>query len=506
MITLSGSGGTERIREVGGISGPLYVGGADPSVSVLSPTTSIGSAYMSVSSPLLGASSSKDHSLSQAQAPLPVPPLPSTLKSSTNSTSTTATQTLKMDTMKPMPTTPTSPTNSQMTATTMGGTPTNAKRSSFLRSINKRTAGLPPAEYDTLDFETRAVHLGGGSDEDVVGSDDLNGNGKVESIGAERRNRRKGRQLLGYGAGHERKESKDDAWVDILVGSQRRMEGHSAESSGGKRRSMDDLDGEMERVQEEVRRVMKEVGDGEDVEPPRSLSRSRFKARANGVGASSARSSEDASADDEDVYGAPYSASKLAVPQPFPDAASIDSGDFEPIPHMRAASDQGSSTPQRPLSPPPDTPPKPTVGLGKLGIGGKGVSSLIDVYREKEKASSSPSPAPSSSTSRIQAVAGSLGASKLPVRTASLAKPPAIVPSSDSLPPPEPPSTTPPPRSSIISDADSERLSINIEEMDDAALEAYLTKHVAIKPTTPRYVHGAPLHNVVEAEEEEVEE
>ena len=56
------------------------------------------------------------------------------------------------------------------------------------------------------------------------------------------------------------------------------MEGTATIARGGVRswaiaRSMDDLDGEMEKVQEKIRRMM-EAGDGEAVELPRSLSQS----------------------------------------------------------------------------------------------------------------------------------------------------------------------------------------------------------------------------------------
>ena len=83
--------------------------------------------------------------------------------------------------------------------------------------------------------------------------------------------------------------------------------------------------GEKERVQEEVGRVMKEARDGEDIELLSSLSWSQSKAHANGGG----QSWEDASEDDDKVYGAPYHLSKLITPQSFADT-DTDTTVFDP--------------------------------------------------------------------------------------------------------------------------------------------------------------------------------
>jgi len=70
-----------------------------------------------------------------------------------------------------------------------------------------RKSGIAPAEYSTVDFETRLASY---SDDEFNGSQDVGGGKK------------KGK--------HDRRESRDDAWVDILVGSQeRRMGGQDAD-------------------------------------------------------------------------------------------------------------------------------------------------------------------------------------------------------------------------------------------------------------------------------------
>lgn len=177
---------------------------------------------------------------------------------------------------------------------------------------------------------------------------------------------------------------------------------------------------------------------------------------------------------DEDRYGQAEDADSEMTPP----RDSIDSEDFEPVPHMRGTSQDDESislgpsfTHSRsesgllPLSlqlnvasstlrsaqaenvSAPAPPPK---------VHGKGVSSLIEMYREREKESLSQSRLP------------------VPVRSTSL-------PTSAPSPKPHPELPAPP----------------SPEEEDPFVGR--------VSPGAPRYVHGAPLHNVVEAPEEEDE-
>ena len=73
-------------------------------------------------------------------------------------------------------------------------------------------------------------------------------------------------------------------------------------------RSMDDLDGEMEKV-DKLRRMM-EVGNGEAVKLLKLLSQLYFGVHMN----CSPQSSADVSEDNKVAYGNPHYSSKLAVP------------------------------------------------------------------------------------------------------------------------------------------------------------------------------------------------
>ena len=333
--------------------------------------------------------------------------------------------------------TPTSPT------TSVFSTP---RRSRFLPggSMRKRS----PAEYDALDFETRTMFANLSDDE-------------LPSLEDNDKDPRRSKSSMG----HLRRESKDDAWVDILVGAQKRMNDPTADlrPSGGRRplarrRSLSDP----ELAKEEIAQALKEAGPVplEDDDVPLSQDNAH---------------EGSPSPTDEDRYGrAEDGDSEVSRPRD-----SIDSADFEPIPHMHGASVDDGSIPLNPslthsrsesgLLPPslqlnaassvPHTPEKNTsLPPPPSKVTGKGVSSLIEMYREREKESLSQSRLP------------------VPVRSAS-------VPTSPSSPKPQP------------------EPSASEDPVPDEG-DPFVGR---VSPGAPRYVHGAPLHNVVEAPEEEDE-
>ncbi|KAF8577497.1 hypothetical protein K439DRAFT_1364585 [Ramaria rubella] len=355
-------------------------------------------------------------------------------------------------------TTPASPTTVKSVAPT---TP-SSRRSRFLPggSMRKRS----PAEYDALDFETRTM-FANLSDEEL-------GSGPHDDDKDPRRSK--------SSMGHVRKESKDDAWVDILVGAQRRLNDQSAEMRPAgvtrrpiKRRSLSDP--ELQHAREEIAQALKDAGPvPSEADDDKPVSRDHTQEHA------------EESQSDEELYGPPEDKTR----------DSIDSTDFEPMPHMRAPSQDDPRTlpSNTPLThsrsestllppnlqlnapaahiapatgdaaspPPPPPPPKPP---------GKGVSSLIEMYREREKESMSPAP------------------SRLPVRTASLTP-------VSAKPQPQPqaqPPLSPQPQAQLEPPAP-----VSPPEEDPFVGR--------VSPGAPRYVHGAPLHNVVEAPEEEEEE
>ncbi|KAF8501207.1 hypothetical protein JB92DRAFT_2977043 [Gautieria morchelliformis] len=336
---------------------------------------------------------------------------------------------------------PTSPTTSSHSP---------SRRSRFLPGGTMRKRS--PAEYDALDFETRTM-FANLSEDDLLSADDKDPRRSKSSMG------------------HTRKESKDDAWVDILVGAQRRLNDQASElrPSGTRRPMMRRSMSDPELAREEIAQALKEAGpippEDDDVRPSEDLTN-------DGT----------TSLTDEDVYGRPDDGDGDVTPA----RDSIESEDFEPMPHMHAASqpeDDGSiptnsrlthSRSESGLLPPslqlnvtpytsraPETSTSPPPPLPK--VSGKGVSSLIEMYREREKES--------------------LSQSRLPVRSASLpSSSSASALSSPSMPIPQPEPTVP------------------------EALEEEDPFVGRVSPGAPRYVHGAPLHNVVEAPEEEDED
>lgn len=441
------------------------------------------------------------------------------------------------------PSTPTHPT---------GQAPPGSKRSRFplpSPSLRRRHAGQRPAEYDaTLEFSTRTMW----DDGREAHSDDEE-------------------DEYGKGSKAKKRESRDDAWVDILVGSQsRRMDSQAAvlrpaTASGAlggagavggvpknkKRMGVLGSFGEADRVQEEVRQALRDAGppppesvagdDDDDDDGYRygsfDASGSQYStdataaASAGGDGdspiatvrqagrevldeqlrprTSQSLEDEEQADDDDALYGPPELGGRLGTHHARDDRLLLDEADFEPMPHMRSPSDrsefaEGSAAAATvPLAVAPKPPAK-----------GKGVSSLIEMYREKEAAATTYGGG--SSVSRIPIRAPAASTSTIPPPSPPLPAPPHLVPSNAPVPPPhahliidaESPSQSRP-LSTMTDDypasvgaEDDDASSVVPSELDEQELEEYLKKHVKISSNTPRYVHGAPLHNVVEEEEE----
>ena len=358
----------------------------------------------------------------------------------------------------------------------------------------RRRSGLPPAEYDTIDFETRLASYS---------DDELNG-----GLGRPMTKR-------------EKRQSRDDAWVDILVsGSSRRFAGQDAIMKT--RRSDPDL------AKQEVAQVLATVNPPSDDEqdeifmepieaparystenPPSSIDHGPF-------GAITTEEDDEEEEEEEDAVPAPRPRrpgyfdlhperkrglgaeddprTRIAYDDSDSEAdyarkESLDwsqqSGDNEHDSRAPVPVPAQNITPPRPLPskphaklspphtngegllpPPTITPPQHTPPKGKI-------SSLIEVYREKERAATQLPPQPARLSP--QPSVSPQPVPQQPVRPLPL---PVSKPGPSNVPPPPP--RTPSPDSTVDP----------LTPFDQS-------------PSGPgRYVHGAPLHNVVEEEEE----
>ncbi|TFK38371.1 hypothetical protein BDQ12DRAFT_683547 [Crucibulum laeve] len=431
-----------------------------------------------------------------------------------------------------------------------------------------RKAGLAPSEYSTVEFETRMASY----------SDDEYTSGMPEPE-AEKQKRR---------------ESRDDAWVDILVNSQsRRMGGQDAELSPGERRrgvkgrrSDPDLASlEVAQVLAAIQnrspsppspsgvvedRVDRDHGidrhvDDFDVEietvPRTSDARSAYTDEEEDGVVLAYRDDDDEPEPMEDMETPPSPEPELTTPEqtkeqrrlgyfdlhperrPAPQRPSMDEdprarlarddsdeeSDDEPIqtttthirplpvPPVRDASPALQSSPEPDIIPydppaPVETKREPERALPLPPIpvphgNGNGhtiaaatpapskTAALIEMYRERERGASpqlTPSPAP------VPAVIAPLAPSRLPVRSVSLPKEPVPLPATPSPPTLTPPTLTPPL-------APSPKVSPRISPPNVPGVDLPQIPFVDPGRASPaRYIHGAPLHNVLEEEEEEV--
>ena len=380
-----------------------------------------------------------------------------------------------------------------------------------------RRSTLVPAEYSTVDFETRLASYS---------DDELNENASLTP--AEK---------------HERRMSRDDAWVDILVAAHsRRMGSQEAERRPGAKalkggRSDPELasqeialvlagvrarsplsdDEEIQVHQTAVEPVANPTTPQEtpkeeqdpDVASVMSYPKTRrvgyfdlHPERRPGGGTPlpvrpqvNANDSDGDDVPDQLVYGTPES-SVIPAPDAMrpsfetegseygPSATSsptreIDVPDF--VDHERSREEKESlhcraeSTTLPQFTQPNDDIPKPT-SQSKT-------ASLIEMYRERER----------------QSLAPTVPSSKLPIRSASLP------PKSADLPPIPPLARTPSPVS--VPESDPPEIGDEAEPEPGAEYLSLPDPNLLFsesgRNSPGRYIHGAPLHNVLEEEEEE---
>ncbi|EIW77551.1 hypothetical protein CONPUDRAFT_92063 [Coniophora puteana RWD-64-598 SS2] len=449
-------------------------------------------------------------------------------------------------------------------------------------SIGKRGSGVPtdwkPAGATPVEFETRLASY---SDDELVASPQPGA-----LMNPEEKERERVRQ--------EKRMSRDDAWVDILVASHtRRMGGQEAElrprGSGqgereARRRGLKGGRSDPELASMELERVLAGVragspfsgddepepfnpypeGDEEDVD--RRMSSTTYPTivdlpRPSGESMTTSEAAAGAQQEDPDVDSVmsfPNSGSKKlgyfdlhperrpggARPMPggartmsnaseysiseisaagagmgrrsqdsdtptvggLPDFADEDAGGAREKAHARA-----ESTTLPGLVAPPAAPEKRSVSPGTDAK--SKTASLIEMYRERERSGSSPS--------------GTAAPSKLPVRSSSLAKDkaiPPLPPSASSTPSPKPATTTQgsislhPNHSHAPEASEGDMESVTSSELEAADVDTHAEGMsppdrealfgvdgvgMGGRASPIRYVHGLPLHNVLEEEEDD---
>ena len=401
----------------------------------------------------------------------------------------------------------------------------NRKSSIFRSPIANRTIGLPPAEYDTVDFEARIANIDG---------DDPST------------------------SGNRRGKAKDDAWVDILVsGNGRRLDTQAAEFAsnsalcGGRSdpeiasqevsevlaavRNQVFSDDEDDGIMEPVSGTLEEFDDGRsgtmdrsegarsvtpgrsmiggeeedeehqpsavkpkrlgyfDLHPERRPSRSQIVDDIDSSPQINVQPPADELRGSFESEASKYDESDPVEPEPVrnPIAAPLPSRSLSPAdrntPEPRSISPSSNATrqsaaPSLPKGPAAPVPPAPSPQPSKT-------ASLIEMYRERERSAQTSQPLPPS---------------KLPVRTSASMQPHlglgvglADHDRSAAGNAPAPRSRSPSP-SAVSVDSIDESLSQPLPQPSTAG-----HTDAGLINTLNRYVHGAPLHNVLEEEEEE---
>jgi hypothetical protein len=394
-----------------------------------------------------------------------------------------------------------------------------------------RKTGMAPAEYSSVDFETRLASYS---------DDEYSGVTETEAVKQKRR------------------ESKDDAWVDILVGSQnRRIGGQDAElSAAERRRGLRGRRSDPDMASMEVAQVLAAVRDRSPSPPSlndrvdRDYGVDHFHDQDVDEIETVPRTSEARSEDDTVDYAAELDLDPESVddevdqpamtarqmarqqrrlgyfdlhperrpqsvnpPEDDPrtrlayDEDSADETDEDsPLEHSQPSLASLRKLPTPPEAPraipevpiPPTTPrqielPQP-INVAQNGNGSlelktatpSKTAALIEMYRERERGTppkpNGPVPLP------VPVVIAPLQPSRLPVRSASL-------PKETGLPPQGQPIASPSPKASP---KPSPPLEEGLIELPRVPLDE------SGRASPARYVHGAPLHNVLEEEEEEV--
>ncbi|KAI0034802.1 hypothetical protein K488DRAFT_77022 [Vararia minispora EC-137] len=346
-------------------------------------------------------------------------------------------------------------------------------------SSSNRTSGLPPSEYEDVDFETR-----------LASTDELAEDG--------------------------RRRSKDDAWVDILVANHgRRMAGQDVEIRARPvgARPLPRTRSDPEEASIEVARAlagvrpMSEAGDDDAEDTYGGIEPMTVPHRSE-MDADDARTPADATDEDEDDQEPqPATRRRLGYFDLHPDRrrggggvapengrrpSSAESASSDEVPYpsvLRRADSAGASSiidvpdMRLPSSAEPGVPARTdSMTLGGLvditiaapvpkpaaaGIAPGRTAALIEMYKQRDAAAAAGPPSPAR------------GLPRTPKDRDILPPPPA--PASEAEPEPEP--------------ADG----ITPEDLEPPSLE----KLTAGRESPYRYVHGAPLHNVTEEEEEE---
>ena len=423
---------------------------------------------------------------------------------------------------------------------------------------SNRKSMMIPAEYSTVEFETRMASY---SDEEH--------NGNLHETEA---------------AKQKRRESRDDAWVDILIGSQTRRKSEQDAEFADRRRGHQSKDSDPDIVGLEVAQVLATVhnrtpsppsvmdrvdrdygmdhhvrdldvdevetiprmssvgpstgsdeseavlaysnnneqpesGEVESLEPPsESVLNSRHMAkyqrrigyfdlhpdRRQALAQSTLHddeddlraklaedSDDDDEIDDDRVYGPPEGIRPLPIPpvppvQPVQPVQQVQPRVLEPspvtipIPTLKPPSEVKEKLPF-------SLPDNDNVSSNVTPSTPSKTATLIEMYRERERGS------PLTPVAAAPIIIAPLAPSRLPVRTTSLPKEGAPLPQPSLLSTSSPKVSSPPKPSSPLETTTRNDIPQRILEETGRSSPA-------------RYVHGAPLHNVLEEEDEEEEE
>jgi hypothetical protein len=196
-----------------------------------------------------------------------------------------------------------------------------------------------------------------------------------------------------------------------------------------------------------------------------------------------ARDDSEDEEDDERLYGPPEGVRPLPVPPvvvvPIPKPTLVEP---TPLITKKAAVPTLTQTPVvRQVNTTLPTPPTPTNGHGALPVTPSKTAALIEMYRERERGGTTP-------VAATPIIVAPLAPSRLPVRNASLGKDVTPLPQVPLLAVPTPTTKVSPKPSSPEPELTDVPRIIPLEDTG--------------RNSPARYIHGAPLHNVIEEEEE----
>ncbi|KAL5512303.1 hypothetical protein ACEPAG_3295 [Sanghuangporus baumii] len=379
--------------------------------------------------------------------------------------------------------------------------PASLRKPRFRFPGSRENRGIIPSEYETVDFDTRLASY---SDDELNGRSSAEGS-KAGPAGAKRKNTK------------EKRMSKDDAWVDILVASGgKRMANQDAEmrprgtgtlgvgTSAGAGRSDPEL-ASMEVAQ--ALAAVRHPSPTSDDEVDRNEAALPGDANSNGNGHGHSYANIDVDYEDDLTQSPPkrrlnyfdlhperrpvnYDEPRHSATSGYGDSVYSE-GDFEPTTSIGDGEPPYSDAGVDVSAAPDTTPGRTDINFGKddlktMPTTQSKTASLIEMYRERERQQNTSSTAPLNiqKPSRIP-----IRSSSLPQEEGNGEKPAPTV------------STTPFP---VQGRDPSPDLEDDDESVDIQALEpgAPYTFSELGRSSPGRYVHGAPLHNVLEEEEE----